>query len=444
MMFAAGLAVLLIGVGLFVYARAGSDILDSVDAGLRSRAEILAADVRANGPQLANVGAQLIENDEAFAQLIGQSGTILQSSAIVGAAPMLDAATLSRVTKPTLFNGHVAKIDNITRILALPVQAPTGRLILLVGASLQDRRDQLLSLAGTLTVGGLLALVLISFAGWLLAGAALRPVERMRADAAGISAADLERRLSIPRADDEMSRLGRTLNDMLDRLGSSFVRERRLLDNASHEMRTPLAILKAELDLAASRERTPDELLSTLQRAREETDHLVRLAEDLMVLSRTIDGQLPVHRRPERLDEVLGTAVDRSRPASERAGVELDVFAPPADVSIDRVRVRQMVDDLLDNALRHTPAGGRIEVRGDMNDGTVQVVVRDTGPGFPPAFLAHAFDPFSRGSANDDGDHTGLGLAIVRAIAQAHGGGAEAANLEPHGAEISVTLSSGE
>ncbi|MEA2521642.1 MAG: hypothetical protein QOI81_1288 [Actinomycetota bacterium] len=444
MMFAAGLAVLLIGVGLFVYARAGSDILDSVDAGLRSRAEILAADVRASGPQLANVGAQLIENDEAFAQLIAPSGAILQSSAIVGGAPMLDATTLSRVTNPTLFNGHVANIDNVTRILALPVQGPNGRLILLVGSSLQDRRDQLLSLAGTLTVGGLLALVLISFAGWLLAGAALRPVERMRADAAGISAADLGRRLSIPKADDEMSRLGTTLNDMLDRLASSFLRERRLLDNASHEMRTPLAILKAELDLAASRERTPEELLSALQHAREETDHLVRLAEDLMVLSRTIDGQLPVHRRPERLDEVLRTAVDRSRPAGERSGVEIEVVAPPADVSIDRVRVRQMVDDLLDNALRHTPAGGRIEVRGNVNDGTVQVVVRDTGPGFPPAFLAHAFDPFSRGSANDDGDHTGLGLAIVRAIAQAHGGGAEATNLEPQGAEISVTLSSGE
>ncbi len=413
---------LLVGEGLFVYIRAGADLLAATDAGLRSRAEILAADVRANGPALANVGAELIERDEAFVQVLSASGAIEQSSTIVKQAPMLSAAVVAGVTGPATFERRIAGIDDVTRILAVPIDAGGSRTVLLVGTSLQDRRDQMLQLAWTLTIGGMIALVLIAFAGWLLAGAALRPVERMRRDAASISTEDLGRRLTLPDADDEIGRLARTLNGMLDRLAASFARERRVLDNASHELRNPLAVLKAELDLAASRERSADELRAALRSAREETDHLVRLADDLLVLARAQEGRLPIHRVPTSLDGFLRAAVDHGRPRAAESGVRLEVVTPAGEVNVDPVRFRQAVDDLLDNALRHTPRGGSILISGRRDDGVVSVTVQDSGPGFPPDFLPQAFEPFSRGSNGDEAERTGLGLSIVRAIAEAHGG----------------------
>jgi two-component system OmpR family sensor kinase len=439
LLFAVCMSVLLAAVGIFVYARAGRDLLATVDAGLRSRAEVVSTDVRDNGPTLANVGANLIERDEAFVQLVSPSGALEQSSSIVRSAPMLPASVIAGITHPTTFDQRVPGIDNVTRILAVPVVAQGKRSVLLVGSSLQDRRDEMLGLAYALAIGGGTASVVVSFAGWLLAGAVLRPVERMRRDAATISTDDLERRLTLPLADDEIAHLGRTLNTMLDRLAGSFARERRLLDNASHELRTPLAILKAELDLATSRERSSDELLAALRSANDETTHLVRLAEDLLVVSRAQEGGVPIHRRETPVDDVLRSAVEHSRPRAAEAGIELLVEAPTTMANIDADRVRQAVDDLLDNAIRHTPSGGRILVSGRRADGELRIGVMDSGAGFPPALLATAFEPFSRGSNGGDARRTGLGLAIVRAIAEAHGGRVQAANGEG-GAEVTIII----
>ncbi|MEA2555798.1 MAG: two-component system, OmpR family, sensor kinase [Actinomycetota bacterium] len=438
LVFAACMSVLLTAVGMFVYARAGRDLLATVDAGLRSRAEVVSTDVRDNGPVLANVGANLIERDEAFVQLVSPSGTLEQSSAIVRSAPMLPASAIAGITHPTMFDQRVSGIDNITRILAVPILAQGKHSVLLVGSSLQDRRDEMLGLAFALAIGGGAALVVVSFAGWLLASAVLRPVERMRRDAANISSDDLERRLTLPPADDEIAHLARTLNTMLDRLAGSFARERRLLDNASHELRTPLAILKAELDLAISRDRSPDELLAALRSANDETTHLVKLAEDLLVVSRAEEGGMPIHRAEAAVDDVLHSAVEHSRPRAAEAGIELLVEAPATVADIDADRVRQALDDLLDNAIRHTPSGGSILVSAQLTNGELRIDVTDSGAGFPPAFLTSAFEPFSRGSGGDP-TRTGLGLAIVRAIAEAHGGRVEAMNGEG-GAVVTIVI----
>jgi methyl-accepting chemotaxis protein len=290
LVFALGTAAVLIAVGWYVYTSAGADLLASADAGLVSRAEVIAADARQNGPPVELIGTRLIERDEAFAQLADETGAILQSSPIIQGHPLISPATVRSITHPTFFDRSIPGIDNTTRVIAVPVRTPNGPEVVLVGASLQDRRDELIQLAATLGIGGPIALLVIACAGWLLAGAILRPVEEMQREAAEITSTDLGRRLSLPPADDEISRLGRTLNSMLDRIEASFVRERRFVDNASHELRTPVAILKAEMDLALSRARTSEELETTLRSAAEETDHLARLAEDLLVLSRANDG----------------------------------------------------------------------------------------------------------------------------------------------------------
>jgi signal transduction histidine kinase len=388
---------------------------------------------------LANVGANLIERDEAFVQLVSPSGTLEQSSAIVRSAPMLPPSVIAGITQPTTFDQPVPGIDNVTRILAVPILAQGKRSVLLVGSSLQDRRDEMLGLAFALAIGGGAASVVVLFAGWLLAGAVLRPVERMRRDAANISSDDLERRLTLPPADDEIAHLARTLNTMLDRLAGSFARERRLLDNASHELRTPLAILKAELDLATSRDRSSDELLAALRSANDETTHLVKLAEDLLVVSRAQEGGMPIHRAEAPVDDVLRSAVEHSRPRAAEAAIDLLLEAPATMAYIDADRVRQAVDDLLDNAIRHTPSGGSILVSAQRTNGELRIDVTDSGTGFPPAFLTSAFEPFSRGSNGGDATGTGLGLAIVRAIAEAHGGRVEAMNGED-GAVVTIVI----
>ena len=442
LVFAVSTAVTLVAVGVFVYLRSASDLLDTVDAGLRSRAAILVVDARRNGPASVNVGSGLIEADEAFAQVVDPSGVIVRSNEIVSGTAMLSADVARSLETPMFFDSRLPGIDNVTRLFAAPVPTPSGRSVVVVGTSLQDRADQLLQLGVTLAIVTPIAVILISIAGWLLAGAALRPVERMRREAAAISSSDPETRLTLPPADDEITRLGATMNAMLDRIQGSVERERRFVDDASHELRTPLSILKAELDLALARPRTPDELTAALRSAATETDHLVRLAEDLLVLARSHDGRLPVRGQTTDLSELLETIAERHRSAAAHAGVELSVDAPPGQICVDVARLRQALDDLLDNAVRHTPRGGRIHVAGVVADGSIDLVVEDSGRGFPPELLSRAFEPFVRSPEEGEQDRgrSGLGLAIVRVIAEAHGGSVRAENLPRGGARISMVV----
>jgi heavy metal sensor kinase len=438
LVFTLGTATVLLAVGWFVYTSTGGDLLAAADAGLLSRAEVIAADARTNGPPVETIGARLIERDEAFAQIANASGNVVQSSSIIEGTPLLPAATVRSITHPTFFDRSIPGIDNTTRVIAVPVRTPTGREVVVVGASLQDRRDELLQLAATLSIGGPIALIVIACAGWLLAGAILRPVEEMQREAAEITSSDLGRRLSLPPANDEISRLGRTLNSMLDRIEASFVRERRFVDNASHELRTPVAILKAELDLALSRARTSEELETTLRSAAEETDHLARLAEDLLVLSRANDGALAIHRSEVELPTLIAQVVVHFEPRAAESGVRIEVGMMPEHAFVDPVRIRQALDDLLDNAVRHTPAGGLIRLSAERDGGCLRMRVEDSGTGFPETFIPHAFEPFAR--SETDGNGAGLGLAIVRAIAEAHDGSADVSNREDGGAVVTMAI----
>ena len=439
LVFALGTAAVLLTVGAFVYRSTGNDLLSAVDAGLLSRAELIAQDVRANGPTVADTGSRLIEADEAFAQVADASGGIVESSPIVAGQPLLGASMLRGIARPTFYDRSVPGIDNTTRVIAVPVTpTPSGDTYVLVGASLQDRRDELIQLAVTLGIGGPIALVVIAVAGWLLAGAILRPVEEMQREAAEITSSDLGRRLSLPPANDEISRLGRTLNSMLDRIEDSFVRERRFVDNASHELRTPVAILKAELDLALSRARTSEELEEALRSAGEETDHLARLAEDLLVLSRANDGGLAIHRSEVELPSLIAQVVRHFEPRAAESGVRIEVGMTPERAFVDPVRIRQALDDLLDNAVRHSPREGLIRISARHDDGCLRLQVEDSGNGFPEAFIPHAFESFAR--SETDGNGAGLGLAIVRAIAEAHDGSADVSNREDGGAVVTMAI----
>jgi two-component system OmpR family sensor kinase len=444
--FAAAMALLISGLSGFVYARTGADLLAEVDAGLRSRAELLVTDVQEQGPGLTGVRPTLIESDEVFAQIATATGRITQSSPLIAGQRLLPPGQVRQVRRPLWTERRIPGIDNVARILAVPVRVPGGRVVVIAGASLQDRQDALASLAATLAVAGAGALVLVSLAAWLVLARALRPVERMRQQAAGITAVTGPGpgpRLTQPAGRDEIALLGRTLNEMLGRIEESVDRERRLIDRASHELRTPLAIQRIDLDLALSGPATAAALTSALRSVSEENEHLTRLTEDLLVLSRSRNGTLPVRRARTSLADLADDARLRAS-ATAPPGTRLAVTAEDTVVLVDPAWFRQAIGNLVDNALRHTPPGGEVGVRLSADDGTVLLTVEDTGPGFGADLASRVFEPFAApGAPGSRPGVAGLGLAVVQAIAAAHGGRAWAENRPEGGARVSMTARDG-
>jgi two-component system OmpR family sensor kinase len=233
--------------------------------------------------------------------------------------------------------------------------------------------------------------------------------------------------------------LAETLNDMLTRLEAALEHERRFVDDASHELRTPLALLKTELELALRHPRSHEELEQTLRSAAEDTDRLVRLAEDLLLVARFDQGQLPI--RPERLSarSVLEQAVERfAARASEHGRSLMFRGGPDAFVDADPARLDQATGNLVDNALVHGAGPVVLEVRS--HDGEVALHVIDSGPGLPTDFSARALDRFSRAVGARSAHGAGLGLAIVDLIARGHGGRVELRNRDEGGSDVAIVL----
>jgi two-component system, OmpR family, sensor kinase len=442
--FGASAATVVAGLSIFVYTQTGTNLLATIDANLNSRADLLVSSVKDDGAAQVNVRRELIENVEVYAQIDNAHGRVLRSTSLIRRSRLLSPTEVRSLRRATLYNRSIPGIGNVTRVLAVPVMARQGRLVVAVGTSLQDRHDELVQLAATLTIAGSAALLLISAGAWLALAGALRPVERMRRQAAAISASNPGRRLSVTGGKDEIALLGATLNQMLDRIQESVDNERRLVDRASHELRTPLAIQRIDLDVALSGPQSVKELTDALTSVSEENAHLTRLTEDLLVLSRARKGVLPVRRAGVALPELLGNA-RRRHALLNSTGVQVSFEASDCIVRVDPVWFRQAVDNLVDNALRHTPAGGRVKVRANRQGDTLSVVVEDTGPGFDEAFLGRAFEPFARstGDPEDRPGVAGLGLAVVSTIARAHGGRAWAQNRPEGGARVTMTMNAG-
>jgi two-component system OmpR family sensor kinase len=287
-----------------------------------------------------------------------------------------------------------------------------------------------LAFSGTLLVGGLV--------GYRVARAALDPVERMRGRAAS-AAADPSFRLPVPDTRDEISRLAETLNELLTRVEVGVRREQRLVSDASHELRTPLSQLLLQADLALSRDRTPDELRDALMQIQHDARRLVRLANDLLLIARADEGQLPLRPEPVAVREAAEQARERFADTARGAGRAIGVDAEPAlHVMADPDRLGQLLDALVDNALVH--GAGTITISAAAHGPRVALHVTDEGGGFPDDFRDRAFDRFATAGTGRAGAANGLGLAIVAALAEAHGGTASAANRPEGGADVWAEL----
>jgi two-component system OmpR family sensor kinase len=440
--FAAVMALLLAAAGMFLYLRLGATLDATVDRGLRSRAGDVSALVKQADSGLAQAGrSPLTEQGESLAQILDVRGRVVDAPPPLRDHVLLSRAELGRAARGTILVEHGSSPvgSGRVRLLATPVSAQGRRLIVVVGASLEASRDAQRELAGLLLVGGPVALLLASLAGYGAAAGALRPVELMRRRAGEIQAGRPGRRLPVPPADDEVSRLGRTLNQMLERLEEALARERRFVADASHELRTPLAILTGELELALRDATDIETFREAVTSAAEEADRVAHLAEDLLVIARSDRGRLPVRVGEVNAADLLVAVAQRFARRVEGRGAQLAVDAP-SDLSLvaDTVRLEQALGNLIDNALRH--GGGTVRLSASRDGDRVELHVVDDGPGFPPDFLPNAFERFTRGDVARGRGGAGLGLAIVEAVAQAHGGGARARNRPGGGADVWLDL----
>ena len=311
------------------------------------------------------------------------------------------------------------------RVLTMPI-VRDGRVaeIIQVGMSLRRARAELDHYLEILVLLIPVGVGLAALAGTVIARAALRPVDEMAQTARRITAEDLRRRLERRGSDDELDRLAGTLNDMLARLEEAFTHTRRFAADAAHELRTPLTVLKGGIEVALRAARSPEEYRGVLASSLEEVERLIRLAEDLLLLSRSIAGP-EVPRVPVELEPLLLEVFDVGVRLGRSAGVSVRIDdAEPATVRGDAMALRRAMLNLMENAVKYTAPGGKVELSLISGDRVATMTVADTGVGIEPAEAERIFEPFVRLDAarGRETGGSGLGLAIARSIVTAHGG----------------------
>ena len=440
LMLAFGAAVaLLVAAGgwLFVVGQSRS-MLGSIDAQLSTAAGIADRYTTSVSGRSSSPGSL---PGEYLLQILGPGGQVTASGQDAGTTPLVPSAMFGRAASRRIAFTRSAE-DEPVRVVAEPYVGHPGY-VAAAAVSLDAYRSSVGTLERSVIAGGIAVLVVAVSGSYLLARRALAPVERMRREVAALVGDGGERAIRVPSTRDELATLARTMNDLLGRLHASLERQRAFVADASHELRTPLSVLGAELELASRPGRTKEELSDAVASAAEETARLMRLAEDLLLLARSDSDRLEL-----RLDRVdVGQILERGARAAERrarsAGVQIVLSAREGCwASLDAVRLREALDNLLDNALRFAPPGTTVEVRGTEREGLLSVEVLDRGPGFPGEYLPHAFERFRRPTSDrsrSDGG-SGLGLAIVEAIARAHGGAATARNRDGGGAAVRLEI----
>jgi two-component system OmpR family sensor kinase len=432
------LVLVLLVAGVFLAREFERDLDRSIGAAQRAQAQDIVALV-----ENASSPAVVLESGERYVQVYASDGRLLASTQPGRPLRLFDPDEARQAARTPVTVERRSIAGTAVRLLGVPATLQGGqRAVVVIGDTLRLRDSSLAALDRLLLIALPLALLVAAFAGYEVAGAALRPVERMRSRAATISEGNPSERLPLPEARDEIAALGSTLNEMLGRLEAGLARERRLVSDASHELRTPLTTLRAELELALRGERTAAELRAAIASAHEEARRMSSLADDLLVLARADQGRLPLRSEPCVAEDLLAAAVRRAQAAFERAGRPIAVRASSSNAAVvlaDPGRVAQALDNLIANSLRY--GDGPVELSVEQAGRLVELHVMDRGAGFDDEFLPEAFERFRRDARAGDGSQgAGLGLAIVEAIAVAHGGVAAARNRPGGGADVWLTL----
>lgn len=409
------IALALLGLGGLLRARVQSDLVAGVDRELLNRARF----VRQIPPpprrvwRLSSGPARLLTPNQSppFFDPDGRN--------LITGAHALDRQAVRRS-----FQQEAPVLTTVggVRVLTVGSGSGTDRIAFQTSESLAPVRQQLAQLTRTLWALLPLALGVAALGGLFLTDRALRPVRAVTEAAARIGAADLSRRLPV-RGRDEFAGLAATVNGMLARLEDAFGRQRRFVADASHELKTPLTVIRANSSLALSDPELPEEVREPLVDIDRAAARTIRLVQDLLLLARDDAGALPLEREEVPVAELFETVAREAR-ALHPQGAALDAVVEVERARGDRIYLAQLLLNLADNALRHTPADGRVTLRAVPEDGQVRLSVADTGPGIAPEHLPHLAQRFYRADSSRSRKEggTGLGLAICQSIARAHGG----------------------
>jgi two-component system OmpR family sensor kinase len=381
-----------------------------------------------------------------FIQIVDLEGRVMARSANLGsvrlpAAPGLLARLRSgeQVLETLRDFG-----DEPVRMLSAPIKVGDATYAIQVAGSLDDASAALRSARLLFLISSAAILVAVGAAGALLAWAILRPIDRIVSRARMMGASALAERLPHPGGQDEMARLVETLNGMLGRIEQVFEAQRRFTADASHELRSPLSRLSAELEVTLRRPRNRAEYEETLQSCLNEVDRLSSLTEELLTLARLDAGEaqkIPAQSAP--LAPILEGVVTRMASDALRRNVKIMLDAP-ADLSIKVApgTAALVIANVLDNAVKFSPPGGEVRVRASIEDGAAIVSISDSGPGVTEEEIPRLFERFYRGSAarRTEVPGTGLGLAICRILAESQGGGVSVTSGAGGGAVVRVRL----
>ncbi len=424
------LAVVLVILGGFLTLRLRGGLISGLDESLATRAAQISLGLQhgTEGEFQDASDASLVglPQGESGAQLLAADGSVLESAG----DPAADQPFLTPQQVMLVLDGHTLRATIAAgtdtegfRVLAVGVPAAGRTDVIVVATSTDEVGRSVRELLLQLAIGGPIALLIAAVGGWWLAGRALAPVARMTQEADSIGIERLDERIEVPPASDEIQRLAVTLNAMFDRLERGVEDKRRFAADASHELRTPLAVMRAELDVSLRATELSPSARNALESTQEEVERMQAIVENLLTLARADDGALELLRTPTDLADVAAAVANNASTLARAKEVGVVASGPHAIVYADRVRVEQVVMNLVSNAIRFSPQGGRVQVSTWVDDGGAGWTVTDEGPGVSPELAGRVFDRFVRGDparAHDGG--SGLGLAICREIVAAHGG----------------------
>ncbi len=412
-----------------------------MDEQLRSRAVKLADQVVRNGPD--SVHAMTPLSSDMLLGLINPAGLLAKSSPALTGVALLDNDQLATARRGGGYWEVGPGPDY--RLYAAPAPASDGIWVVVVATPLLVQNELSATLTSALVGAAVAVVVLGGIGAWFLAGVALRPVERLRREVASVSETDPGMTVRVPATGDEVAALARTMNSLLTRIAAGLARQRQFIADASHEVRTPLANLRTGLELAGRPGRPAEDLRDAVHQAEHEAIRLGHIVDDLLVLA-AADDRVPLDLLPdEPIGPLLDAAAIAARPAADLTSVTLRAVADDGlAAAMHPGQMRQVLDNLLSNAVRHAPPGSTVVLSAAVDTDGLLITVTDDGPGFPVGFAEQAFERFRRGGFDwaraTRSSGSGLGLAVVRAVARAHGGDATAANRPTGGAIVRVRI----
>jgi heavy metal sensor kinase len=440
--------VLLSGFSLVIYLALSKSLYSRLDHSLANAAKTVATSFQIETGERGGDAAAGAADTLSTLQLpdvyvaIYQGDRLLATSSPDLDAP-LDASLAPKADGLMAFRTVAGFGQKGARQVLLPIRSGVSEYVVLLTESLHDLSEQLEAIRRTFYFGLSAALLAAGIGGFLLARKSLAPVVAMSDQAERISAHNLHERLQVRNAKDELGHLASVFNELLSRLDRSFEGMRSFMADASHELRTPLSIIRGETDVALSQDRDPGEYKAALAIIQDEAKRLSRLVDDMLELARADAGQRPLRMADFYLNDLVDECCRAAQVLAAQRGLSLQA-EPAPDITFrgDEDILRRMVLNLLDNAIKYTPAGGLVTVNLRSENGSIKVSVSDTGIGIPADALPQVFERFYRiGKARSRADGgSGLGLAIAKWAAEAHKGSINVTSQPGHGSTFTVSL----